>query len=342
MIISTAICAYKLLQCLSSLESVRCFCGAKETLQIPNHYRTHRLSVALSLVATVFLLSGTLCSPGEAQSVNNEGSFSTLTLASDGSLLGTTATGGGTGNGSVFKATVSGQATSLYSFNSFQGFDDNIDGAQPKCGVIMAADGSLYGTASTGGIFGTGTVFKLGMDGVFTVLYSFTAVDMNGGNVDGVEPSGVILADNGTLLGSTASGGANGTGTVYKVAPDGTFQLLYAFSANDSQSNADGANPQAHLVRANDGKYYGTASNSGPSNDGTIFTISTSGSFAVLHTFSNVDGSNPCSEITQGSDGNFYGKTPNGGGYDATGGGGTTGNGVVYKINVGLTQLVPK
>ena len=93
-----------------------------------------------------------------------------------------------------------------------------VDAANPATGLIQGPDGTLYGTTQDGGgscgFFACGTVFKLAPDGSgFIVLHSFTGSD-------GVNPSALIQAPDGTLYGTTAFGGIGepfGFGVVFQL-----------------------------------------------------------------------------------------------------------------------------
>jgi uncharacterized repeat protein (TIGR03803 family) len=106
-------------------------------------------------------------------------------------------------------------------------------------------------------------VYKLAPDGTFTVLDSFG----NYGSEGDKPYAGVIQDSAGTLYGTTLYGGASGVGTVYKLAPDGTFTVLHAFNYSD------GANPYAGLIQDSAGTLYGTAQGGGTSGRGVVFAI---------------------------------------------------------------------
>ncbi len=110
------------------------------------------------------------------------------------------------------------------------------------------------------------------------------------------------------------------------VSPAQTLTTVYQFC---SQSNCtDGAAPEGTLVQGHDGNFYGTTSDVGFSGQGTVYKLTSSGTFTVLHSFSGLsDGGVPRSGLIQASDGNFYGDTE---------GGGTCG--VAYKITASGTQ----
>ncbi len=119
-------------------------------------------------------------------------------------------------------------------------------------------------------------------------------------------------------------------GTVFKITPSGTLTTLHTFDGTD------GNNPQAGLVLATDGNFYGTTYSGGTSSYcgggcGTVFKMTPSGSLTTLHSFSGTDGYNVEAGLVEGSDGNLYGTTVNGGAQN---------DGVVYKITPSGTLTV--
>ena len=217
-----------------------------------------------------------------------------LIQASDGSFYGTTSTGGAFGFGTVFKMDSAGTLTTLHSFSA------GSDGGSPYAGLIQASDGRFYGTTSTGGAFGFGTVFKVDGAGTLTTLHGFS-----GGSDGGLPYAGLIQASDGGFYGTTASGGASGAGTVFKVDGAGTLTTLHSFSFG-----SDGGNPHAGLIQASDGSFYGTTWNGGASGAGTVFKVDGAGTLTTLHGFSGgSDGGNPEAGLIQASDGSFYGTT---------------------------------
>jgi uncharacterized repeat protein (TIGR03803 family) len=148
----------------------------------------------------------------------------------------------------------------------------------------------------------------------FTVLDSFDFT--NGDTAYG----GLVQATDGNLYGTTASGGANGGGTVFKITPNGALTTLYSFCA---QSNCtDGYYPYVGLVQGSNGNFYGTTLYGGANlvngaGVGTVFEITPSGTYTTLYSFcaqtNCTDGYSPYSALVQGADGNFYGTTTLGG-----------------------------
>jgi len=223
-----------------------------------------------------------------------------LIQASDGNFYGATTVGGTSGNGTVFKMTPAGAETVLYCFAG------GTDGASPIGGVIEGSDGNFYGTTSSGGANGYGTVYKISPVGVETVIHSFSLTP------DGIYPkAGLVEGSDGNFYGTTSDGGAGVYGTAYRVTPSGTMTVLYAFA----QGSADGKVPWAALIQGADGNFYGTTLGGGASNQGTVFSLTPSGTETVLYSFTGqADGSQPVSALLQASDGTLYGTSSGGSG----------------------------
>ena len=236
-----------------------------------------------------------------------------------GNLYGTTNSGGGAycdnlGCGTVFKVTPDGTETVLYSFAG------GNDGEFPFGGLVLDEAGNIYGTTQDGGEAhcdgnSCGTVYKVAPNGTETVLYIF-----RGGN-DGYLPvSGLIRDKAGNLYGATMFGGQraagcdNGCGTVFKLAPDGTETVLYAFNGG-----SDGAFPTGGPMKGNAGDLYGATgygggTGCGGEGCGTVFKLAPDGKETVLHAFaSGNDGAAPDAGLIQDKAGNLYGTTYSGG-----------------------------
>jgi uncharacterized repeat protein (TIGR03803 family) len=239
-----------------------------------------------------------------------------LIQAADGNFYGTTASGGTSGHGTVFKITPSGTESVLFSFPA--------GGSDPYTGLIQGSDGNFYGTTGAGGSSDDGTVFKVTAGGTETVLHAFPTA----AGSDGKTPyAGLIQGSDGNFYGTTYFGGTAGYGTVFKVTPTGTETVLYSFAGG-----TDAANPYAGVIQGRDGNFYGTTYDGGATGHGTVYKITPSGIETVLYSFAGgSDGANPQAGVIQGSDGNFYG---------ATYVGGTSGFGTVFELTPSGTETV--
>ena len=278
----------------------------------------------------------------------------TILQGMDGDLWGTTANGGPSNCGTVFRMTTAGVLTTVFTFAC-------TNGNEPT-GLLQGTDGNFYGTTFFGGASNGGTVFRLTPSGKQTVLFNFIAGGSEGsgplgnlaqgtdGNFYGaaysggstfgygtlfkITPTGIlstlytfdfthgaqpyagpVTGTDGNFYGTTYSGGANGSGTVYKITPGGTLTVLHSFGGNASEGDF----PISSLVQGKDGNLYGTTPDGGSNNDGTVFEITPGGTFTSLHSFAETDGRSPGGAVVQATDGNFYGGTAYGGANDIDG-----------------------
>jgi uncharacterized repeat protein (TIGR03803 family) len=251
--------------------------------------------------------------------------FAPLFPANDGNLYGTTPGGGSRNSGTVFKITLDGSMTTLYSFCVQS---ECADGQYPMGGVVQGSNGDLFGTAESGGTNQGGTIFELTPTGALTTLFSFSAPYCEPpGCIGGTQPyAGLTPTASGDFYGTTFQGGtgvicAFGCGTIFKLNADGVVTTLHNFNF------ADGAYIPGALVQAENGDLWGTAENGGGSLNcdsgcGSVFKITPSG---VLTAFAldGTDGEYPVAGVIQATNGSFYGTTPAGG------------NGQIFKITPG-------
>lgn len=292
-----------------------------------------------------------------------------LTLGTDGNFYGTTRQGGTGTQGIVFKMTTAGVITILHNFNSA------VDGAFPWGPPILASDGNFYGTTSGGGSKGSGIVYQITSSGTFTTIYKFdinhgfspiapptqgtdgylyipvsqggtnfcgTIVQMTTAGVinntynfpcgaGGSFPIGpLVQASNGDFYSTTQDGGTNGEGTIYQVDTNLNVTVLHSFGA----TFGDGTFPGAGLLLATDGNYYGSTSDGGTYGDGTLFNTTTGGTYTDLYSFNNTTNltqMSPLAPPVQDTNGLLYGVTEFGG---------TSNDGTVYGLNMGLPAFV--
>jgi uncharacterized repeat protein (TIGR03803 family) len=196
----------------------------------------------------------------------------------------------------------------------------NFDGAYPQMGTSDAFH--IYGTASSGGTNGHGTIFsfiQLSDDSAPDVLYTFST-PVNGANADGAAPAPGVLLLGQTLYGTAAGGGTAGHGTIFALnTSTRTLTNLHSFAAGE-----DGAAPQAGLVLAG-GRLFGTTTFDGTGGWGTVFSVGTNGDgFQTLYSFTNgSDGGVPSAPLIVSSNTLYSTSSQNG----------TGSFGTVFKIN---------
>jgi uncharacterized repeat protein (TIGR03803 family) len=197
------------------------------------------------------------------------------------------------------------------------------DGKNPATDLIDVG-GTLYGTTVLGGSHGAGMVFSITTSGQETVLHSFARNAHDGGL-----PMGKLLNVNGMLYGTTAYGGKNDSGTVFSMTLDGKEKVLHSFDSTYFYTRSGGAVPKAGLIDVN-GTLYGTAALGGNTPDcetgdacGTVFSITTSGKYKLLHSFGRGNDGNVPQAALLYVDGTLYSTTTGGGEY---------GHGMVFSI----------
>jgi uncharacterized repeat protein (TIGR03803 family) len=308
--------------------------------------------------------------PGEPPCLDGRTPQNALIQAADGNLYGTT-NGGGLGSfsvsngsgGTVFRITLAGALTTLYSFCSQT---DCTDGSSPA-GLVQGNDGNFYGTTQYGGLassylnFTPGTVFKITPSGDLTTLYDFCSTGgSNGAGFcaagDNPYEIGSLLSDGqGNFYGSTHFGGSGSEGVVFEITSAGDYTVLVSDTGcvtfcPPGVSAIAGVFPSP-LIQASDGNLYGTTYEEGAFNygGGSIFEIDSAGA-STLYTFPcavaepcDTAGAYPSGDLPsfggllQATDGNFYGLVQNGGTYNAVC---PPGCGTVFKFSTGLGPFV--
>ncbi|WP_158267521.1 choice-of-anchor tandem repeat GloVer-containing protein [Adhaeribacter arboris] len=243
---------------------------------------------------------------------NNEdgaNSFGSFYKNNDGYLYGMTSAGGTTfGKGTIFKVNLAGAYTVLARL------PDSTKDTYPQATLIQAKDGFYYGTTQFGGTYSSGTIFKLCTDGSYRTFFSFESKTTGGGPL-----SSVIQDKEGNFYGTTASGGQNGWGTIYKLSQSGRLTVLHHFNTENT-----GYNPRS-LIQASDGNYYGMTNRGGVKGFGIIYKITSVGMFSIVRNLESADGTYPEGNLIQGKDGNLYGLASGGGNYEA---------GTIFKVSL--------
>lgn len=238
-----------------------------------------------------------------------------MTLADDGNLYGLTE-GGGTGTGFDGGGVVYKIAPGDV-FSVVHALVREVDGYQPF-GRLLAHGGNLYGMAYTGGPKRQGTAFKIAPDGTFAVLHVFDPDAQ-----EGFLPQGPPIADgNGNLYGITREGGANGAGTIFQLAPDGTQTTLYSLRS----PRKDGYYPNPPMMLKGR-TLFGLMQAGGLNGQGIAFRLKPDHTYKVVYRFFQNDGnvSEPSGGLVKGPDGAFYSTSLEGG---------DTFNGTIFKLEI--------
>jgi uncharacterized repeat protein (TIGR03803 family) len=177
-----------------------------------------------------------------------------------GTLWGTTESGGGADAGVVFRISTTGTEKAVYLFGCYP-YSSN--GCNPEA-ALTKVNGTLFGATANSGVYGGGTVVEYPRccPGRPKLLHSF------GSGSDGSSPAAAMLNVNGTLYGTTARGGAYGSGTIFSISPvNGAENVLHSFGYG-----SDGATPLGELIAVK-GTLYGTTSAGGAYGKGTVFAF---------------------------------------------------------------------
>jgi len=256
---------------------------------------------------------------GTGRNADGTNPYGGLVPGSDGNFHGTASQAGPDGGGTGFVVTPAGVFSTWFTLSIAC-----CGPRSPEGQLMQASDGNYYGTSFGGGDGSSvaGTVYQVTPGGAVSVIHSFDTLS------DGYYPvSHLVQGSDGLLYGSTTEGGspAGGGGTLFRLGLDGSgFTTLHALDPA-----TEGGDPNAGLVQARNGNFYGSAASGGPSGGGTVFELTPAGALSVLHAFSvkgdaenQANGASP-SGLILGRDGNLYG---------TTGSGGALGAGAFFKI----------
>jgi uncharacterized repeat protein (TIGR03803 family) len=281
--------------------------------------------------------------------------YGQLTQGTDGYLYGTTEYGGTNGFGTVFKVNPAGTA-----YTVLWNFDGATTGSNPIGGLTLSSvDGNFYGATFDGGTYGDsmGTLFSFNpLTSTLTVLHHFNSNEdspwvppaegkdkklygmthsgatyrvtppagtfqLLPNKVPGIPVGPLLLAADGNLYGTTATGGTKTQGTIFRMSTAGVIQVIHNFTG------FDGGEPNGPLAQGKDGSLYGTMFSDSKNFFGTIFRFTLKPfKLTTLHNFLGTDGENPSASLLAASDGNLYGTTSSGG---------ANGFGTLFEITTG-------
>jgi uncharacterized repeat protein (TIGR03803 family) len=235
-----------------------------------------------------------------------------LFVDSFGDLIGTASAGGASKLGTLFILPNGG--STIFALAAFtRGI------GTPSGDLIEDSSGNFFGTTVNGGANNAGSIFELASGSTsLTLLASFSAAN-------GASPMahGLVEDSNGNLFGTTQGGGANGDGSVFKLAQGShTITTLASFNMTN------GAKPTGLIADGND-NLFGTTQQGGANGDGTVFELASgSNTITTLVSLSSSTGTQPSGSLIMDSRGNLFGTTQQGG---------ANGAGTVFEADLGPT-----
>lgn len=164
---------------------------------------------------TVFELSGgvltTLHSFCSACTTDGKGPQGQIAIDGKGNLYGATAGGGTSSHGTIYKLVPKGKKSTVSLLYSLcPNGDCSVSGSNVFSGVVLDADGNLFGSAESGGAQHGGTVFEVGK--TFKVLHAFC-----GCSGEGDSPISLTADGSGNLFGADLFGGLQDQGTIFEL-----------------------------------------------------------------------------------------------------------------------------
>lgn len=297
--------------------------------------RTRRVAIAFIGAVSCLLIPGiakgqptTTYEVVHAFPSRPENSVAPLLLASDGAFYGVSQDGGAHHLGTVYvmRPKESGGFNLVVTLHSF----DGSDGESPSNGLVEGADGALYGTTNglpttvfritkqgifttlhewgvgsnltlvvgdDGNLYGTSrsTIFRLTLDGTHTVLHTF-AEEEGGG------PSGLLVAGDGSLVGTLGPTDSTPSGSIFRITTGGSFAIVHRFA----RINSSDIVPRSGLTAGADGNFYGLATLL--ATGATLFFKATPAWAVTLipNQLANLLISSREGRLALGPDGNFY------------------------------------
>lgn len=234
----------------------------------------------------------------------------------NGYFYGTRTGGGDYGKGTVIKLATNGDCTVLIHFRGQ--VDDGEGGGPlhdepekrgqyPRCGLVLAGDGKLYGTTDGGGEHNSGTVFRLLPDGTgMQTLADFSYT----GAARGAYPEAGLTVDGDWLYGATHYGGTFYGGTAYRISTSGVFETLVDFNP----AVHVGSRPFGVPCKAVDGNFYLTTVQSSNTGQGAILLMTPAGQVSLVKELTGSPGPfYPRSTLVEGPDGRLHGTSDNSG-----------------------------
>ncbi len=331
-------CPYDLLPMVNPDASWRQVCYTIQSWSPPGVAPVISSIPANGTVGTAIIITGQGFTGATAVSFNGATAIFTVnsatqitaivpSAATSGTISVTTPNGTAQSGTSFFVLASPANLPAFTTLNSFKSGGEI--GGGPFAGLILSGD-ILYGTAQYGGANGSGTVFAVKTDGTAAVsLHSFNNAS------DGMGPRSALILSGDILYGTSQNGtGPLGPddlaeGKLFAVNTSGAgYTNLLTFLLNTT----DAGGPSGVILSGN--TLYGAAQYGGTGGSGTVFAVSTNGTgFTNLYVFTNgADGASPNAGVI------LAGNTL----YGTASGGGSDGNGTVFKVRAdgtGFTTL---
>lgn len=207
----------------------------------------------------------------------NRGGWLPTGLAEDasGNFFGATTYGGhyswpctpGDGCGAVVELSPSKNGWKEIALHRFTG----PDGAFPESSLTLDKQGNVYGTTTSDGAFGCGTVFQLSPKANggwrYNVIYDLR---------DGVSAGSLALDAAGNLYGADSSNGFSSCkgsgGDIFQLSPGSHGRWKYSV-IHKLTLGSGGGQPSSGLIFDQEGHLYGTAAVGGANEYGVIFEV---------------------------------------------------------------------
>ncbi|MBX2963124.1 MAG: T9SS type A sorting domain-containing protein [Cyclobacteriaceae bacterium] len=237
---------------------------------------------------------------------------SELLEATNGRIYGGTNSGGNLSYGLIYSLKLDG---SDFQIVHRPEINDYHDGIWFGSKFIKTSDGHILGTASSGGIYGMGVLFRINpSENSYEKIFTFGDLFSGGGPT-----SSLLSLPNGKIIGNTLTGGIHNSGTIYEIDQNGgNYKTLYEFDPTEAK------NPNQFMALDEHLALYGSSNLGGPNNGGSIFKFEVANNqFSILHSAC-LNGCLPTSAPIMTEAGDIYGATQRGGRF---------GGGVVYKIS---------
>ena len=258
----------------------------------------------------------------------------TLTIDEAGNLFGVTYYGALDGAGVIFKLAPNRKKT-RWTFTALHSFAEHT---YPYFTLLLDKNGNLFGSSNQDGSKGTGTIFKLTFNKskgtyAFRTLHNFCTEggDCTGGAYPYNGNLPMVMLEDGSLIGTAHTGGAQDGGVVFKLTPPAagakakwSYSVLHDFCSKGGDDCTDGASPYTNPIMDAKGNLYATTNEGGIDDNGVLYKLvfnKSKGTYTqrTLHKFCSepdcADGYSLYAGVVMDGAGNLFGAASSGGSY---------------------------